>query len=114
MQIGNSIKLFALNLSLHHLPKDRLSQIMKDLLNIEISDTTLLKFETQLGEKLENFRKDAEAFLKNCPVKHADETGLRVEGKTQWGHVLCNEEASVFRLEKGRKNSYLDGRCCMS
>ena len=35
-------------------------------------------------------------------VKHLDETGLRVAGKTRWTHVLCSTFLSYFRLEASR------------
>ena len=35
-------------------------------------------------------------------VKHLDETGLRVAGKTRWVHVLCSIFLSYFRLGASR------------
>ena len=35
-------------------------------------------------------------------VKHLDETGFRVAGKTRWIHVLCSTALSHFRLGASR------------
>ena len=45
-------------------------------------------------------------------VKHLDETGLRVAGKTRWIHVLCSFFLSHFRLgaSRGDVPEYLLGK----
>ena len=45
-------------------------------------------------------------------VKHLDETGLRVAGKTRWIHVLCSTFLSYFRLgaSRGDVPEYLLGK----
>jgi len=43
-------------------------------------------------------------------VKHLDETGLRVEGKTQWLHVICSPLLSHFRVSS-RRGDLLTGGC---
>ena len=43
-------------------------------------------------------------------VKHLDETGFRVAGKTQWLHVICSQLLSHFRISS-RRGDLLTGVC---
>ena len=36
------------------------------------------------------------------PVKHLDETGLRIAARTRWLHVLCTPFLTVLRIGAGR------------
>jgi transposase len=103
VQVGDTLKGIALYLSQHFIPKDRLSEAMEDLFSIPVSDTTLLKYEAKLAQNLRTFYEQALSHLKNTPVKHADETGMRVGGKTEWIHVLSNDEVTYLWHNKGRK-----------
>ena len=46
--------------------------------------------------------------VKSAPVKHMDETGLRVGGRTQWLHVASSAGLTFSRVSAGR-GSLLDG-----
>ena len=37
-----------------------------------------------------------------APVKHLDETSLRVEDRNRWVHVLCTPLLCVLRIAEGR------------
>ena len=40
--------------------------------------------------------------IKTAPVKHFDETGMRVKGKLEWIHITCTTLLCQFRLGKCR------------
>ena len=46
--------------------------------------------------------------VKTAAVKHLDETGFRVGGKTQWLHVACTLWLSFYRVSP-KRGSLLDG-----
>jgi transposase len=46
--------------------------------------------------------------VKSAPVKHMDETGLRVGGRTQWLHVASTASLTFYRIS-ARRGSLLDG-----
>ncbi|NOK70952.1 MAG: IS66 family transposase, partial [Chloroflexi bacterium AL-N10] len=38
-------------------------------------------------------------------MKHADETGMRIKGKTQWLHSLSTEKLTWYRVSPSRKDN---------
>ena len=78
IQNGLSVKSFALYLSEQFIPKYRLSNVFKDVFGIEISDTTILKYEKACANSLKPFYTKVADHLKKSPVKHLDETGVIV------------------------------------
>ncbi len=42
--------------------------------------------------------------VKTSPVKHLDETGLRIGGKTNWLHVVSTETHTWYRVSPKRKD----------
>ena len=52
---------------------------------------------------MEKFHTQAFDWLKDTNVKHADETSMRVGGKTHWMHVLSNILVTYLRSHPRRK-----------
>jgi len=104
IQYGASLKAFSLYLINQFIPKDRLSKTFQDLFGIPISDTTLIEFEKEAAENLEPFYQNIESVLKEAPLKHLDETGFRIKGKTQWLHVMGSENETHYRVHPKRGN----------
>ncbi len=48
--------------------------------------------------------REVEKELRASFVKHVDETGFRINGKTHWLHVLCNAAATLYRPVEKRGN----------
>jgi transposase len=103
VQIGDTLRSIALYLSEQFIAKDRLSEVMEDLFGMPVSDTTILKYESRLAKNLKTFCQDALQYLKQAPVKNADETGIRVGGKTHWMHVLCDPFVTFLWHQPDRK-----------
>ena len=108
IQYGSSLKAFSLYLLNQFIPRDRLSKTFKDLFRIPISDTTLMTFEEEACANLEPFYQNIENVLKKAPLKHLDETGVRIKGKTQWLHVMGSKEATHYRFHP-KRGSLLTG-----
>jgi transposase len=108
MQAGLNIKAIALYLAGQFIPKDRLSEAMNGIFGIPLSDTTLFKHESKLAENLDLLYKESLERLQLAPVKHADETCIRINGKNCWIHVLSTEGVTYLRQSPSRKCSLPD------
>ena len=108
VQFSNNVKVMAVYLTNQFISKSRIEQIFSDLFKIEISDTALISFDIECGKKLVPFYEAVEQKVKAEDVKHADETGIRISGKTNWLHILCNEIFTHYRVNK-KRGSISDG-----
>ena len=101
VQYGNQIKTFSVYLNQQQLiPEDRLQSIFFDMFKLSISTATLVSFNHSFSSLVEPIQKMVLENLKLAPIKHADETSIRIEGKTEWMHVTSNNELTHYRVEK--------------
>jgi transposase len=101
-QYGNSVKAFGVYLMQHFVPKDRCTQIFKDLFQIPISDTTLMSFEEQCAINFTPCYESIRVALGKSPLKHLDESGLRVKKTLHWLHVLSNSLMTFYHVDEKR------------
>ena len=96
-QYGNNVKAFAVYLQNYQMiPFARCSELIKDLTGHKISTGSLANFQAQSYNKLEVFDNKIKNLSLQSPILHADETGVRLNGKLTWMHVLSNEFMSFF------------------
>jgi transposase len=89
VQYGSHFKAFLVYLRTQQLlPLERITQMASDLLGQSISEDTVQAALNTAFDNLALFEAAMTSQLPNVPVLHADETGLRVEGKLHWLHVL--------------------------
>jgi transposase len=79
------------------IPEDRLAGVFGDIFGLKIRPATLVSYGEKLAGMLGNWWESTRAAIADAPVKHADETGFRIGGKTSWLHVLSTEKATVYR-----------------
>ena len=114
-QYGDEIAALAAYLqTVHCIPEKRLAQLILDTNGIKISAATLAKLIAKKAKEMNPFAEAVKDQLsgEQTAVKHLDETGLRVAGKTRWIHVLCSIFLSYFRLgaSRGDVPEYLLGK----
>ncbi|MEK5038163.1 IS66 family transposase [Sporosarcina sp. FSL K6-3457] len=97
----------------HYLPLERISQLFQDLTGYRPSEATLLNRLASVSKKIEPLNIYIQEQLVKSPVLHADETGLRIEGKTQWLHVVSNSEWTLYHVHKNRGKIAIDERGCL-
>jgi len=105
VQYGPRISAIASYLQTHHcLPEDRLALLLSDLFGLSAVPATLSRLIARTADYLRPFAKAVRDGLSGpkVGVVHLDETGLRVEGKTQWLHVICSPLLSHFRVSSRR------------
>jgi transposase len=103
VQYGGRLKAFAIYLNNQQfIPEDRLQELFTDLFNIPISTTTLAKICNAFGDSLEEFDEQNLESIREAPVKHSDETGFRIGGKTCWLHLLSTTTATHYWVPSKR------------
>ena len=85
------------------LPERRLSEVMAVLFGVRVSPATLAAMSGRAAGRL----RDAAAHIQELAaskarVKHLDETGLRIGGRTRWLHVMCTSLLAAYRVSERR------------
>lgn len=86
------------------IPEGRLCEIFQDVYGLPISGGTVFNINQIAYDRLESFESQIRAFICESEVKHLDETGFRVTGKTQWLHVASNIRATYYHVSEKRKS----------
>ena len=73
-----------------------------DLFGYSVSEATILAARERCADNLERFMEVTGERLREATVLHADETGMRVEGKTVWLHSLSNAERTLYHIDPKR------------
>ena len=99
VQYGPRIAAFVVYL-LHYqlLPEDRLAELMADLFGIRIVAATIAQMGRNCAARLQDFVATVRHLVAGAAVKHMDETGFRIGGKTQWLHVACTAWLTFYRV----------------
>jgi transposase len=80
------------------LPEDRLAELMADLFGIRIVAATIARMSRTCAARLQDFTATVRDLVAGAAVKHMDETGFRIGGKTQWLHVACTAWLTFYRV----------------
>ena len=98
VQYGARIAAFVVYL-LHYqlLPEDRLVELMTDLFGVKLAAGTITAMSRACAGRLHDFVETLRDLVAGAPVKHMDETGFRIGGKTQWLHVASTALLTFYR-----------------
>jgi len=99
VQYGARITAFVIYL-LHYqlLPENRLATLMADLFGVKVATATIARMSRACAERLHGFVETVRDLVAGAPVKHMDETGFRIGGKTQWLHVASTALLTFYRV----------------
>ena len=86
----------------------RLARLFNDVFRIQISTGTIKQIVNEAGGALGLFLETVKELLRDAPVVHFDETGLRVEGSLHWVHVASNALYTFLGAHKRRGNVATD------
>ena len=87
-QYGDRLKALCVYLQNYQmLPYSRCAEFIQDLTGHKISTGSLSNFQKESFTVLQGYEQEAKKQLLQSPYLHADETGLRLKGKTGWMHV---------------------------
>jgi len=103
VQYGKRIGAFVLYL-LHYqlLPEKRLAALMADLFGVHLVTATIARISQDCAERFQGFADAVRDRVAAAPVKHMDETGFRIGGKTQWLHIASTIWLTFYRVSPKR------------
>jgi transposase len=106
LQYGPGIKAYVLNLVVAQmLSLKRVQQSIKTLIDLAISEATILKYVMQLHQALAVWEDAAIDQILSRPTLHVDETSLRVDRKNHWIHVYSAGDVTLkfLHAKRGRE-----------
>jgi transposase len=80
------------------LPEQRLATLMADLFGRPLVTATIARISQDCAAGFQGFTAAARDGVQTAPVKHLDETGFRIGGKTQWLHVASTLLLTFYRV----------------
>jgi transposase len=103
VQYGTRIGAFVLYLPHYQLlPEKRLAELMADLFGVKLVTATIARISQDCAQRFQGFADAVRDHVAAAPVKHMDETGLRIGGKTQWLHIASTILLTFYRISPKR------------
>lgn len=97
VQYGPGLKATAVELNqVQCIPFKRCAEFFQQKFSISMSPATLVSFARQASSRLLLWEEDVKKDLLSSSVLHADETGININTKTWWVHVLSNNTATLM------------------
>jgi transposase len=84
------------------LPEKRLARLMVDLFGVRLASATIARISHDCAERVQGFANVVRNQVATAPVKHMDETGFRIGGKTQWLHIASTMLLTFYRVSAKR------------
>jgi transposase len=84
------------------LPEQRLAMLMADLFGVHLVTATIAGMSRSCAARFQGFAAAVRDHVAAAPVKHMDETGFRVGGKTQWLHIASTIWLTFYRVSPKR------------
>jgi transposase len=103
VQYGVRIAAFVIYL-LHYqlLPEKRLAELMADLFGVNLATATIAGMSRSCATRFQGFAAAVRDHVAAARVKHMDETGFRIGGKTQWLHIASTILLTFYRVSPKR------------
>ena len=84
------------------LPEKRLAALMADLFGVHLVTATIAGMSRACAARFQGFAAAVRDHVAAAPVKHMDETGFRIGGKTQWLHIASTIWLTFYRVSPKR------------
>ncbi len=108
-QYGNGVKSYVVMLNVHYkLPYKKIQLLFKDLFGYPINESTIFSSSQKCYNNLEDTENIIKTEVSFNDVVHADETGLRIEGKLQWLHTATTTLFTYLFVHKNRGKEALE------
>jgi transposase len=83
-------------------PLGRVQQLLSDLFAVEVGRGTLVAWVQQAAAVLAPVEEQIKAALRQVPVLHVDETGVRRGGQLAWAHVASTSRLTHYAIHRQR------------
>ena len=90
------------------LPEKRVAALIADLFGVALTTATIATISRNCAKGLRPFAETVRDHIAQAPVKHRDETGFRITGKTQWLHFASTLLLTFCRMSS-KRGSLLSG-----
>jgi transposase len=90
------------------LPEDRLAELMAELFGVKLVPATIARISRRCVGRFRQLVDLVCEQVKAAPVKHLDETGFRVGGRTQWLHIAATARLTFYRVSVKRGSLLAD------
>ena len=108
LQYGDGIKAFVINLLVTQMISlSRAVGLVQTMYGIKLSEATCLNYIQRLHDALEPWEAATKELL-TLPALHADGTGLKVNKKNHWMHVVTNGLVTLKFLHRKRGKEAID------
>lgn len=84
------------------IPLRRIGMMCADMFGYSVSEATIVAARERCADNLQGFIESTSERLGAAAVLHADETGMRVKGKTAWLHSLSTAEWTLYHIDPKR------------
>ena len=103
VQYGDRLEAFVVYLlHVQLLPEQRVAGLIADLFGVALTTATIARISQDCAERLRPFAEAVRDHVAQAPVKHLDETGFRIAGKTQWLHIASTLLLTFYRMSSRR------------
>ena len=90
------------------LPEDRLAELLSDLFGLKMVPATIARMSAACARRFLGFVDALRERVATARVKHMDETGFRIGGRTQWLHIISTALLTFYRISS-KRGSLLSG-----
>jgi len=90
------------------LPFERASELMDDFFDCPISQGSLYSIVKECSDRLEEPDKSIKKAVTQAQIVHFDESGMRIQGKTQWLHVASTQTLTYYGCHPKRGKEAMD------
>jgi transposase len=90
------------------LPYERISELIEDLTSHKISVGSVYNFLNETHSSLKKFQTQLKEQLLQEEVLHSDETGININGKLHWIHVVSSSLLTFYMLHQKRGKVAMD------
>lgn len=103
VQYGDRVNALSVYLNQRQfIPEDRVQEFFNDVFELPISAATIAGMSSNFASKATSVQNQVFEELKDAAIKNADETGIRIAGKTNWLHLLSNIRWTHYKVAPKR------------